>query len=119
MTGENLLIRSRGPSLFVNPNKKGILRACKSNVQAHIFVLERTHLNDNECGKGIGSWGDRGFFVCLFVGFCLGFLKGKKKLVPMGRSLPRLVSLLGSVGVSSAYFTEIKSSLAPISKLGK
>lgn len=115
MAGETLLIRSRGPSLFVNPNKKGILGVWRSCVQAHIFVSEKTHLNDNDCGKGIGScidrvgggggWGEVGGWG-RWGGCSLGFVwtfKKQKCLNPCAFTY-RDLSLFWSVGVSRVLF---------------
>lgn len=118
---KNLLIRSRGPSLFVNPNKKGILGAWKSCVQARSFVSEKTHLNDNDCGKRDWLLCRRvgGRLFCLFVCWVLSGLLTKQRCWNPGPITYRDLSLFRSAGVSSPHFTKIKSSVAHGSKLGK
>lgn len=77
--GEKSLVRSRGSSFTCKiPIRKAFSDTEKS--YAAIFVLQKTHLNDNECGKWIiPGWRGAGgfFFICLLFVFVFGL--GKKK----------------------------------------
>lgn len=98
MAGENLLIRSRGSSFFVQSKQERRSFSDTEKNYAAIFVLQKTHLNDNECGKWISSWVDRFFlFVCLLFVFVFRLGKNVKEwwvLHGLGRFSPLLFSMI-------------------------